>query len=143
MAKSKQPRGLRIDENLFQSLSERKIISTAQSYVSYLELYYVSNYLKQEVENIKPWEELDKIDEKAIKDFSFKELHNYVGKVSDAYTSKTNIPPLEENNKDEIKKQIEAIRAEKIQKERDTPFGRKIWLKEQEERITALQNKIS
>ena len=42
----------------------------------------------------------------------------------------------------EIKKQIEAIVAEKCPKERDTSLGRKIWLKEQENRINELKSQL-
>lgn len=42
-----------------------------------------------------------------------------------------------------IREQIEAIRAEKIPKERDTPFGRKSWQIDQQKRIQDLQSKLS
>lgn len=42
-----------------------------------------------------------------------------------------------------IREQIEAIRSEKIPKERDTPFGRKSWQIDQQKRIQDLQSKLS
>lgn len=44
--------------------------------------------------------------------------------------------------KSEIHNQITAIKAEKIPKERDTSLGRKIWHKEQSNRISQLQKQI-
>lgn len=41
-----------------------------------------------------------------------------------------------------IKSQIKAIEAEKIPKERNTPFGKKIWQAEQQKRIDALKDQL-
>ena len=43
---------------------------------------------------------------------------------------------------DEIQKQIEAILAEKIPSERNTPQGKKSWLFDQNKRINQLKNKL-
>lgn len=58
-------------------------------------------------------------------------------------------PPLTEELKntfapetDKILDQIAAIRAEKIPKERDTAFGRKVWENDQRKRIEELQQKL-
>jgi endogenous inhibitor of DNA gyrase (YacG/DUF329 family) len=47
-----------------------------------------------------------------------------------------------EVDRDEIKSQIAAIQSEKIPKERDTIYGRKIWQKEQDKKIAELKNKL-
>ncbi len=45
------------------------------------------------------------------------------------------------NNQD-ILKQISAIKEEKIPKERDTIFGRKMWNYDQQKRVKELENKL-
>ncbi|HEX2549361.1 MAG TPA: hypothetical protein VHM20_06005 [Gammaproteobacteria bacterium] len=53
---------------------------------------------------------------------------------------KTDIPI--NYDKEDILKQIAAIRAEKVPKERDTAFGRKAWQMEQDKRIADLKCKL-
>lgn len=50
------------------------------------------------------------------------------------------VSPAPDN--DEILKQILAIKAEKIPKERDTPFGKKAWEFDQKKRIKELENQL-
>jgi hypothetical protein len=50
--------------------------------------------------------------------------------------------PIRQIHNGEIMKQIEAIKAEKIPKERDTSNGRKSWSFDQQKRIQELQNKL-
>ena len=49
---------------------------------------------------------------------------------------------LEPPNTEEIQKQIAAIKAEKIPEQRNTIYGRKVWQKEQDEKINALQKQL-
>jgi predicted Holliday junction resolvase-like endonuclease len=148
MAKSKKPRGLRIDENLFQSLSEKKLVTTAQNYISYLELYYVSNHLKEDSENKLVFKQ-SKANPTNKKNIESKIVfHEVTPPFYDAPPAnryfQDEVGQWQEPKKDntEIKKQIEAIRAEKIPKERDTILGRKIWNSEQENRIKELFNQL-
>lgn len=46
------------------------------------------------------------------------------------------------HTKEDILKQISAIRAEKVPKERDTVFGRKSWALEQKKRIEDLEKQL-
>lgn len=71
--------------------------------------------------------------------------------VIDTFTKAANMlepqkqPGTQLNNsaaKDAILKEIEAIRAEKCPKERDTPMGRRSWAVDQHKRIQELQNKL-
>lgn len=49
---------------------------------------------------------------------------------------------ISEASQEAIKRQIAAIRAESIQKDRDTPIGRKAWAMEQKKRIEELEKKL-
>jgi hypothetical protein len=55
--------------------------------------------------------------------------------------SKTYIDPL--SDKGEILQQIAAIKAEKIPEHRNTPMGRRVWVKEQQKRIAELESKLT
>ena len=75
--------------------------------------------------------------------FSFKTPESYDGKRASFYTQ-DEVGQWEEPKIDnsEILKQIEAIRAEKIPKDRDTILGRKLWRIEQDNRIGELKSKL-
>ena len=50
---------------------------------------------------------------------------------------------LAKNEPTDIEKQIAAIKAEKIPKDRDTIFGRKSWALDQRKRIAELESKLN
>jgi hypothetical protein len=50
--------------------------------------------------------------------------------------------PMRQIHNGEVKKQIAAIKTEKIPKERDTPIGRKAWALEQKKRIEELEKQL-
>jgi len=63
-------------------------------------------------------------------------------KIEEKPEEKADTHKKEETPNKEIQKQIDAIVAEKIPKERDTSLGRRIWAGEQNLKIKELQSKL-
>lgn len=96
-----------------------------------------ANFMKYKSSGNIPEKYLVKLEE-VLSDYGYLVSKNQEEKQNE----KVNITKKEETSNKDIKKQIDAILAEKIPKERDTSLGRRIWAGEQNLKIKELQSKL-
>ena len=132
MAKTRQV-GVRFDEELLKKVKDAGLATSPQKALNLYERSYLE-LIELKVENNNKPENKAKI-----------ETERDTVKKLPTQTITTPKEALVEVSLDEleIKKQIAAIQAEKIPKERDTPLGRTHWAKDQEKKIKELRNKLN
>lgn len=116
MAKT-NPIGVRFDIQMLEKLKEDGI-NTPQKVLNFLANYYTENIAKINFRDV-------------IGRSKGTELPNKIPENKE--------PEIDET---EIEKQISAIYAEKIPKERDTSLGRKVWASDQRKRISELEERL-
>lgn len=84
-----------------------------------------------------------KIDNKSDLSINYGNFTTTTSKNNDCVTiKKIDTFELPKNDNSEIEKQISAVKAEKIPKERDTSIGRRIWQRDQDEKISELRKQL-
>lgn len=136
MAKTK-PIGVRFDEDLLIALSEDGIADTAQQALNFLSLFYRDNN-PNKINFAEKFKDIQLKSKTSVDMKNFNKVLNETPKEVKQEVSEM----LDNFDNEEIQKQIAAVKAEKIPPERNTPLGKKIWEKEQSNRINELKKQL-
>lgn len=138
MAKTK-PIGVRFDEDLLAELKEYNLVNTPQAVLSFLESYFKMS--KLEDSNMSSVAiPIRVMGDNPILSYSLNLPENLEKKGT--FENILDKNEHEKSKKEEIEKQIQAIKAEKIPAERNTTFGKKVWETDQIKRIDELQKQL-